>query len=75
MSLRSRAPHSELDLHGRTTQHLRPALSLLPRRVLSNHYAVDLTPGSVPGVAKLFGFASSDQRIVGDAWYLSGEFR
>jgi hypothetical protein len=41
----------------------------LARRVLSDHYAVDLTPGSLPGVAKLFDFVSPDQRVVGDAKY------
>jgi hypothetical protein len=39
--------------------------------VLSDHYAVDLTPGSLPGVAKLFDFVSADRRVVGDAKYFS----
>jgi hypothetical protein len=43
----------------------------LARHVLSDHYAVDLTPGSVPGVAKRFNFMSPDRRVVGDAKYFS----
>ena len=43
----------------------------LSRRVLSDHYAVDLHPGSLPGVAKLFDFVSPDRRVVGDAKYFS----
>jgi hypothetical protein len=43
----------------------------LARRVLSDHYAVDLTSGSLPGVAKLFDFVSPDRRVVGDAKYFS----
>jgi len=43
----------------------------LARRVLSSHYTVNLTPGSLPGVAKQFDFVSSDRRVVGDAKYFS----
>ena len=43
----------------------------LARRVLSDHYTVDLTPGSLPGLAKLFDFVSPDRRVVGDAKYFS----
>ena len=43
----------------------------LARRALSDHYAVDLTPGSLPGVAKLFDFVSPDRRVVGDAKHFS----
>ena len=43
----------------------------LARRVLSEHYAADLAPGSVPGVAKLFDFVSPDRHVVGDAKYFS----
>jgi hypothetical protein len=43
----------------------------LARRVLSDHFAVELTPGSLPGVAKLFDFVSPDRRVVGDAKYFS----
>jgi hypothetical protein len=43
----------------------------LARRVLSDRYVVDLTPGSLPGVAKLFDFVSPDRRVVGDAKYFS----
>ena len=71
MSLRSPAPHSELDLHGRTTQHPAARFEALARRVLSDHYAVDLTRGSLPGVAKLFDFVSPDRRVVGDTKYFS----
>src|SRR5207244_9317307 len=39
----------------------------LARRVLSDHYAVDLSPGLLPGVAKLFDFVSPDRRGLGDA--------
>ena len=39
---------------------------ILARPVLSDHYAVDLTPGSLPGIAKLFDFVSPDRRVVGD---------
>ena len=44
---------------------------VLGRRVLSEHYAAHLAPGSVPGVAKLFDFVSPDRRIVGAAKYFS----
>ena len=44
---------------------------VLARRVVSEHYAAHLAPGSVPGVAKLFDFVSPDRRIVGDAKYFS----
>ena len=43
----------------------------LARCVLSEHYAVDLTRGSLPGVANLFDFVSPDGRLVGDAKYFS----
>jgi hypothetical protein len=43
----------------------------LARRVLSDRYAVALRPGSLPGVAKLFDFVSSDHRVVGNAKYFS----
>ena len=41
------------------------------RRVLSDHYAVDLTRGSLPGVATLFDFVSPYRRVVGDTKYFS----
>ena len=43
----------------------------MARRVLSEHYAVDLTRAALPGVAKLFDFVSPDRRLVGDAKYFS----
>lgn len=42
---------------------------VLARRVLSDHYGVTLSPGSVAGVRKEFDFVSGDGRIVGDAKY------
>jgi len=49
---------------------LRPRdFEALARRVLSDHYGVTLSPGSVGGVRKEFDFVSSDERIVGDAKY------
>jgi hypothetical protein len=41
----------------------------LARRVLAAHYAVALSPGSVPGVRKRFEFVSPDKQIIGDAKY------
>ena len=49
----------------------RGALETVARRVLSDHYAVDLTAGSLPGIAKLLDFVSPDRRVVGDAKYFS----
>ena len=51
-----------------STNHATPAdrFETLARRVLSDHYAVDLAPGSMPGVAKQFDFISPDQHIVGN---------
>lgn len=42
---------------------------VLARRVLSGHYGVGLSAGSVAGVRKEFDFVSGDGRIVGDAKY------
>jgi hypothetical protein len=48
-------------------RNTRGPLSDFARRVLSDHYAVDLSPGSLSGIAKLFDFVSPDRRVVGDA--------
>ena len=47
----------------------RTAFETLARRSLSERYAVELVPGSVPGVRKQFDFVSHDRQIVGDAHY------
>jgi hypothetical protein len=41
------------------------------RRVLAEHYAVPLPPGSVAGVRKRFDFLSPDHQVVGDATYFT----
>lgn len=41
----------------------------LARRILGDHYGVALSPGSVPGVPKLFDLVSPDGCVVGDAKY------
>ena len=41
----------------------------LSRRVLGDHFGVELSPGSVPRVRKRFDFVSPDGQIVGDAKY------
>jgi hypothetical protein len=43
----------------------------LARRVLAGQYAVALSPGSVPGVRKLFDLVSADQQVVSDAKYFN----
>ena len=45
------------------------AFEALARRILSERYAVELVPGSVPGVRKQFAFVSFDRQVVGDAKY------
>ncbi|MDP9374108.1 MAG: hypothetical protein M3Q65_16940 [Chloroflexota bacterium] len=45
------------------------AFETLARRILGDHYGVALSPGSVPGVPKLFDLVSPDGRVVGDAKY------
>src|SRR5260370_9629906 len=69
----SEEPSTTLGTRPAWTNHPAPACRFEPvaRRVLSDHYAVDLTRGSLPGVAKLFDFVSPDRRAVGDAQYFS----
>lgn len=43
----------------------------LARGILSDRYAVELRPGSVPGIPTVFHFVSPDHRVVGDAKYFS----
>jgi hypothetical protein len=53
-----------------TGQALAPtAFETLARRLLGEHYAATLMPGSVPGIRKRFDFVSPDRQIVGDAKY------
>ena len=42
---------------------------VLSRRVLGDHFGVELSPGSVPRVRKRFDFVSPDGQVVGDAKY------
>ncbi len=50
----------------------RAAFETLARRVLSERYAVELAPGSVPGVRKQFDFVSPDRQVIGNTAYGAG---
>jgi hypothetical protein len=57
---------------GTTTSSLSAAqFEELARRVFSKYFGVTLNEGQVPGVPKLFDFASPDGSIVGDAKYFT----
>ena len=42
---------------------------ILARKILSQHYGVELQPGHVSGIPKKFDLVSSDHSIIGDAKY------
>jgi hypothetical protein len=48
-----------------------PAFEELARSVMSAHFGVPLTPGTIPGVPKKFDVVSPDKDIVGDAKYFT----
>lgn len=55
-----------------TSRTLSPsAFETLARRVLSIRFGTVLSSGLVPGVRKLFDFASPDRQIIGDAKFYS----
>jgi len=54
---------SELDSHSSF------GFEILARKILSQHYGVELEPGYVSGIPKEFDLVSSDQSIIGDAKY------